>query len=167
MDDQLEPLENESVNDRNARSERFRRFLKRLNLPSHGAATQIAQKIGVTSPTVSSWIKGRCPRDPRTLFKFCDVYDVDPYYWVLGEERPIDKMNPERLLRAAERVSQVTQEKDLEYNMPQFVQMLCEVYNDPVAGDAFLERMSPFFKKQQSASVSPINQNTWNKEEVR
>jgi len=153
-------IEKETPEDRNARANRFRDFLKRLRMPEYGAPTKIAKEIGVTPATVSGWLTGGCPRDPKILIKFCDTYDVDLYYWVNGEARPVHKLDAERLLAATERVNAVTQKKDLEYSVSQFVQILTAVYNDPIEGDKFLERMTPFFKKQ-TATISSINKVPW------
>lgn len=132
------------------RSERFHRFLKRLNLPVHGAATQISKKIGVTPATVSSWMQGSLPRNPQVMIKFCDTYDVDLYFWATGNPRPIDKVNPERLITAVEKVVSATQAKDLDLNMNQFSLLITECYNDPIAGDEYIERMAPLFAKKSS-----------------
>lgn len=130
---------------REQRSNRFRAVLRRHGIAEHGSATAIAKVVGVSDATVSAWIRGSMPRDPEVLFKFCDEYDVDPYWWVNGQSRPRDSIDAEKHVRAFKEVSELKRQKSLSLTEEQEALLISKCYDDPANSKAYLESMVPFF----------------------
>lgn len=129
---------------KNERSERFKSILMRHKLPHHGAASIIASALGITPATVSAWVKGSLPRDPVILFKFCDAYDVDPYFWVMGTGRPRTGVDATRLIEAHKVLTKVSEQLSASLNERQQLVLLADVYNDRDRGIRRLEQLSIF-----------------------
>lgn len=130
------------------RAERFAAILKRHSMALHGAATSIANRIGVSDATVSAWMRGSLPRDPDVLIDFCDEFDVDLYWWVKGVARPRAGVDPEKLVRAFQHLTHYTDKNNLELTTEQTGLFLANIYDDPAAADEYLETMAPYFKKR-------------------
>lgn len=130
---------------REQRSERFRAVLKRHGIAEHGAQTAIAKEVGVSDATVAAWMRGSLPRDPEVLFRFCDVYDVDQYWWVSGKSRPRDGIDTEKLVRSFSTVRQWKTKNQLTLTNEQEALCTAKVYDDPAQAEAYLEQMAPFF----------------------
>jgi len=130
---------------REQRSERFRAVLKRHGIAEHGAQTAIAKEVGVSDATVAAWMRGSLPRDPEVLFRFCDCYDVDPYWWVGGQSRPRDSIDTEKLVRACKVVHEYCEANGLKVSQEQTALLFAKVYDDPANAQAYLEQMAPFF----------------------
>lgn len=132
---------------REQRSERFRAVLKRHGIAEHGAQTAIAKVVGVSDATVAAWMRGSMPRDPEVLFRFCDCYDVDPYWWTNGQARPRDGMDSEKLVRSAHTVHAFVSAHNLDVSIEQSALLIAKVYDDPANAQSYLESMAPFFSK--------------------
>ncbi len=130
---------------REQRSDRFRAVLKRHGIAEHGAQTAIAKEVGVSDATVAAWMRGSLPRDPEVLFRFCDVYDVDPYWWVNGKSRPRASVDSEKLVRSFSAVREWKTANQLTLSNEQEALCAGKVYDDPAGADAYLEQMAPFF----------------------
>lgn len=130
---------------REQRSERFKAVLKRHGIAEHGAQTAIAKQVGVSDATVAAWMRGSMPRDPEVLFRFCDTYDVDPYWWTNGQSRPRDSIDSEKLVRSFSRVREWKSANQLTLSNEQEALCAAKVYDDPAGADAYLEQMAPFF----------------------
>jgi len=130
---------------REQRSERFRAVLKRHGIAEHGAQTAIAKEVGVSDATVAAWMRGSMPRDPEVLFRFCDIYDVDPYWWVSGQSRPRDSIDSEKLVRSFKTVHEYRDANGLKLSVEQTALLCAGVYDDPANAQGYLERMAPFF----------------------
>jgi len=131
---------------REQRSERFRAVLKRHGIAEHGAQTAIAKEVGVSDATVAAWMRGSMPRDPEVLFRFCDCYDVDPYWWTSGQSRPRDSIDQEKLVRSAHTVCAFVEAHNLDVSIEQSALLTAKVYDDPANAQSYLESMAPFFK---------------------
>ena len=129
---------------KNERSERFKSILMRHKLPAHGAASIIASALGITPATVSAWVKGSLPRDPVILFKFCDAYDVDPYFWVMGTGRPRTGVDASRLIEADRVLASASTQLSTSLNERQKLVLLADIYNDRDRGLRRLEQLSIF-----------------------
>lgn len=136
---------------KNQRAERFETLLKRHGMAKHGAATAIAKRIGVSDATVSAWLKGSMPRDPEVLLRFCDEYDVDPYWWTSGVEKPRDKIHAAKLLSSAKKVEKCIMDYELEVSQDQRFLLVAGVYDDPANADKYLEERIPFFLRRGGA----------------
>ena len=121
------------------RADRFSSFLLRHNLPKHGAASMIANKLGITPATVSAWIRGSMPRDPVVLFQFCDAFDICPYYWTTGIGRPRGGMDANRLIAADRELSDAIDKEAVILSVRQRLVLLADVYNDSQRG---IERLT-------------------------
>lgn len=130
---------------RNQRSQRFKSVLKRHGIPEHGAQTAIAKSVGVSDATVAAWMRGSMPRDPEVLIRFCDVYDVDLYWWTNGQQRPRDSIDSEKLVRSFKKVSEYRDTRDLNLSQEQIALLCAKVYDDPAGSESYLEQMAPFF----------------------
>jgi len=130
---------------REQRSQRFKAVLKRHGIAEHGAQTSIAKAVGVSDATVAAWMRGSMPRDPDVLFRFCDVYDVDPYWWVSGQSRPRDSIDSEKLVRSFSTVREWKAANSLTLSNEQEALCAAKVYDDPAGAEAYLEQMAPFF----------------------
>ena len=130
---------------REQRSERFRAVLKRHGIAEHGAQTAIAKEVGVSDATVAAWMRGSMPRDPEVLFRFCDVYDVDPYWWVSGQPRPRDSVDAEKFVRALSTVREWKTANQLTLTNEQEALCAAKVYDDPAGAETYQEQMAPFF----------------------
>lgn len=130
---------------REQRSERFRAVLKRHGIAEHGAQTAIAKEVGVSDATVAAWMRGSMPRDPEVLFRFCDCYDVDPYWWTSGQSRPRDSIDTEKLVRSCKTVYEYCEANGLKVSQEQMALLCAKVYDDPAGAQAYLEQMAPFF----------------------
>lgn len=130
---------------REQRSERFRAVLRRHGIAEHGAQTAIAKEVGVSDATVAAWMRGSMPRDPEVLFRFCDVYDVDPYWWTSGQSRPRDSIDTEKLVRSFKTVHEYCEANGLEVSEEQMALLTAKVYDNPAGAQAYLEQMAPFF----------------------
>ena len=127
------------------RSERFKAILRRHGIAEHGAQTAIAKSVGVSDATVAAWMRGSMPRDPEVLFRFCDAYDVDPYWWTSGRSRPRDSIDEEKLVRSFKTVHDYRDVNELKLSVEQIALLCANVYNDPAHAQAYLEKMAPFF----------------------
>ena len=130
---------------REQRSERFRAVLKRHGIAEHGAQTAIAKVVGVSDATVAAWMRGSMPRDPEVLFRFCDCYDVDPYWWTNGQSRPRDSIDAEKLVRSFITVNEYKEAHNLNLTAEQTALLTANVYDDPAGAQSYLEKMAPFF----------------------
>lgn len=130
---------------RKQRSERFKAVLKRHGIAEHGAQTAIAKEVGVSDATVAAWMRGSMPRDPEVLFRFCDCYDVDPYWWTSGQSRPRDGIDAEKLVRSFKMVHEYRDANSLTLSVEQIALLCGNVYDDPAGAQAYLEQMAPFF----------------------
>lgn len=130
---------------RSQRSDRFKAILRRHGIAEHGAQTAIAKSVGVSDATVAAWMRGSMPRDPEVLFRFCDVYDVDPYWWTSGQSRPRDSIDAEKLVRAFKVVHDYCEANGLKVSQEQMALLCAKVYDDPAGAQAYLEQMAPFF----------------------
>jgi len=130
---------------REQRSERFKAVLKRHGIAEHGAQTAIAKEVGVSDATVAAWMRGSMPRDPEVLFRFCDIYDVDPYWWTSGQSRPRDSIDQEKLVRAFKVVHEYCKSNGLKVSQEQMALLCAKVYDDPAGALTYLEQMAPFF----------------------
>ena len=130
---------------REQRSERFKAVLRRHGIAEHGAQTAIAKAVGVSDATVAAWMRGSMPRDPDVLFRFCDVYDVDPYWWTSGQSRPRDSIDSEKLVRSFMTVNQYKEAHNLILTIEQTALLTANVYDDPAGAQSYLEKMAPFF----------------------
>jgi transcriptional regulator with XRE-family HTH domain len=130
---------------REQRSERFKAVLRRHGIAEHGAQTAIAKAVGVSDATVAAWMRGSMPRDPEVLFRFCDVYDVDPYWWTSGQSRPRDSIDSEKLVRSFMTVNQYKEAHNLILTAEQTALLTANVYDDPAGAQSYLEKMAPFF----------------------
>ena len=124
------------------RAERFCSFLLRHNLPKHGAASMIANKLGITPATVSAWIRGSMPRDPVVLFQFCDAFDICPYYWTSGVGRPRGGMDANRLIAADRELSDAIDKEAVMLSARQRLVLLADVYNDSQRGTERLAQLA-------------------------
>ena len=127
------------------RAERFSSILLRHKLPRHGAASIIADKLGVTPATVSAWIRGSMPRDPVLLFLFCDMFEVCPYYWTTGVARPTEQIDASRLIIADRDLSLAITKLNTEVNPRQRLVLLADVYNNRQRGLDRLTQLAYFF----------------------
>jgi len=125
-----------------ARSDRFMSILKRHQIPKHGAQTIMAKEIGVSDATIAAWMRGSLPRDPVVLFHFCDVYDIDPYWWVNGTPRPHNGVSVEKLVRASQMVSRFLSTRNIEVGDEKMMALCAKVYNDPATAEQYLETMA-------------------------
>jgi transcriptional regulator with XRE-family HTH domain len=130
---------------REQRSERFKAVLRRHGIAEHGAQTAIAKAVGVSDATVAAWMRGSMPRDPDVLFRFCDVYDVDPYWWTSGQSRPRDSIDSEKLVRSFITVNEYKEAQNLILTTEQTALLTANVYDDPAGAQSYLEKMAPFF----------------------
>lgn len=130
---------------REQRSERFKAVLKKNGIAEHGAQTAIAKEVGVSDATVAAWMRGSMPRDPEVLFRFCDHYDVDPYWWTSGIARPRDKIDASKLIASAHKVERCVTGYELEVSPEQKQLLVAGVYDDPATADKYLEEKIPFF----------------------
>ena len=130
---------------REQRSERFKAVLRRHGIAEHGAQTAIAKAVGVSDATVAAWMRGSMPRDPDVLFRFCDVYDVDPYWWTSGQSRPRDSIDSEKLVRSFITVNEYKEAHNLILTTEQTALLTANVYDDPAGAQSYLEKMAPFF----------------------
>lgn len=130
---------------REQRSERFKAVLRRHGIAEHGAQTAIAKAVGVSDATVAAWMRGSMPRDPEVLFRFCDVYDVDPYWWTSGQSRPRDSIDSEKLVRSFITVNEYKEAHNLSLTAEQTALLTANVYDDPAGAQSYLEKMAPFF----------------------
>ena len=131
---------------REQRSERFKAVLKRHGIAEHGAQTAIAKEVGrIRCETVAAWMRGSMPRDPEVLFRFCDVYDVDPYWWTSGQSRPRDSIDQEKLVRSCKTVHEYCESNGLKVSQEQTALLCAKVYDDLAGAHAYLEQMAPFF----------------------
>lgn len=133
---------------REQRSERFRAVLKRHGIAEHGAQTAIAKEVGVSDATVAAWMRGSMPRDPEVLFRFCDCYDVDPYWWTSGQSRPRNGIDTEKLVRTTHTVDAFVTAHDLNLSLEQTALLIAKCYDDLANAQSYLESMAPFFSKQ-------------------
>lgn len=131
----------EGVAVRLARSERFMSILKRHQIPKHGAQTIMAKEVGVSDATIAAWMRGSLPRDPVVLITFCDIYDVDLYWWVNGSPRPMDGASSERLVRANQTVRKWTDMHSIDLEDDKRMVLITKVYNDPALAQEYLESM--------------------------
>jgi len=136
----------EAASKKEGRAERFKSILKRHGMPSHGAATAISRQLGVSDATASAWMKGSMPRDPEVLFLFCDVYDVDPYWWTDGKERPREGLDTEKLVRTVKMLEEFKEKESLVMSVEQTALFIAKCYADPVSAPEYLESMAPFFR---------------------
>jgi len=130
---------------REQRSERFKAVLRRHGIAEHGAQTAIAKAVGVSDATVAAWMRGSMPRDPDVLFRFCDVYDVDPYWWTSGQSRPRDSIDAEKLVRSFITVNEYKEAHNLNLTAEQAALLTANVYDDPAGAQSYLEKKAPFF----------------------
>mgnify|MGYP001435608145 CR=1 FL=1 len=130
---------------REQKSQRFRAVLKRHGIAEHGAQTAIAREVGVSDATVAAWMRGSMPRDPEVLFRFCDIYDVDPYWWTTGQSRPRDSIDTEKLVRAFKSFYDWREANGLKLTVEQGALVVAKIYDDPAAARKYLEEMAPFF----------------------
>ena len=135
---------------REQRSERFKAVLKRHGIAEHGAQTAIAKEVGVSDATVAAWMRGSMPRDPEVLFRFCDCYDVDPYWWTNGQSRPRDSIDTEKLVRSTHTVDAFIIAHDLVVSLEQNALLIAKCYDDPAGAQSYLESMAPYFQKRDS-----------------
>jgi len=135
-------MEGTSDKEKSDRAARFQGFLSRHRMPRHGAASAIADSIGLTPATVSAWIRGSLPRDPVVLFKFCDAYDVDPHYWVSGFGRPRAGLDASRLIIASGKLESSINRLGTALTERQRLVLLADVYNDTERGIDRLEQLS-------------------------
>ena len=135
----------DSEGKRTQRSARFRAVLKRHGIAEHGAQTAIAKEGGVADATVAAWMRGSMPRDPEVLHRFCDVYDVDPYWWVSGQPRPRDSIDSEKLVRSFKTVCEYRDANHLNLSVEQTALLCAKVYDEPANAQSYLESMAPFF----------------------
>jgi len=131
------------------RAERFSNILLRHKLPRHGAASIIAERLGITPATVSAWTRGSMPRDPVLLFLFCDTFDVCPYYWTNGVARPADKIDAGRLIKADKDLALAVTQFKTEVNPRQRLVLLADIYNDRCRGLERLEQLANFFDESR------------------
>ncbi len=143
------PIEEQRLNsEKDLRAERFMQILERHHIRSHGAQSVIGRKIGVSSATVAAWMKGSLPREPATLIKFCDEYDVDIYWWVHGQIRPRMSLDIERLVKAGLKVESFAKAKSLKITDEQKMLLVGDVYQSPAEADAKLASTARFFQTQ-------------------
>lgn len=124
-----------------ARSQRFMSILKRHQIPKHGAQTIMAKEVGVSDATIAAWMRGSLPRDPVVLITFCDIYDVDLYWWVNGTSRPMDGVSSEKLVRATQTVRKWTDMNNIDLDEDKRMVLVSKVYNDPARAQEYLESM--------------------------
>lgn len=124
-----------------ARSERFMSILKRHQIPKHGAQTIMAKETGVSDATIAAWMRGSLPRDPVVLITFCDIYDVDLYWWVNGSPRPMDGISSEKLVRADQTVRKWTDMHGINIEDGRRMVLVAKVYNDPAMAQEYLASM--------------------------
>ena len=136
----------EDFTKKSARADRFLAILKRHGMPAHGAATAISKKVNVSDATASAWMRGSMPRDPEVLFRFCDEFDVDPYWWTDGVERPREGLDAEKLVRAMKTVSTFKERESLVMTVEQEALLTAHCYGDPTGASEYLESMAPYFK---------------------
>ena len=115
---------------REERRERFSKILRERGIKRHGAQTLIAEQIGVSDATVAAWMRGSMPRDPEVFFKFCDNYDVDPYWWTSGKYRPRHEIDVDLIVESVEYVTQREQARGSKLTSKQRTKIAARAYKD-------------------------------------
>ena len=60
--------------------------LDKRGIKEWGRASVIVQEVGCSQATAHGWLQGSLPQDPKTMLKFCDVFEMDMRNWIDGSE---------------------------------------------------------------------------------
>lgn len=70
--------------------------LKDLRKSLKLSQTELADKLGVTQPTVSAWESGKCAMDSMTVHKLCTLFNITPNQ-LYGYPEEYVQRDPERV----------------------------------------------------------------------
>lgn len=103
--------------------------LEKRGIKEWGRASLIVQEVGCSQATAHGWLQGSLPQDPRTMLKFCDVFEMDMRTWIDGSEAPEPEgIDPERLIDAIVQVDTFRSATDATLTPQQFARSVAFMY---------------------------------------
>ena len=103
--------------------------LEKRGIKEWGRASLIVQEVGCSQATAHGWLQGSLPQDPRTMLKFCDVFEMDMRTWIDGSEPEHEPdIDAEKLMNTIIAVEEFRSATDATLTPQQFARSVAFLY---------------------------------------